>query len=91
MGEHAKHWRANVFLFEEENETAANVVLETGSTSVHGVGSARRRPSDPEVEGIGEELATGRAMLDLGRRLLGITEADIEAIEGHSVHVAEQP
>lgn len=89
MAEHAKRWRVNVFLFEDENETAANVVLETGATTVHGVGSARRRPSDPEVEGIGEELAAGRAMIDLGRRLLGITETDIESIEGHAVHVAE--
>jgi hypothetical protein len=84
-----KRWRTTIFLFEDENQTTANVVLDSGSRTVHGVGSARRRPSDPEVEGIGEELAAGRALIDLGRRLLGITETDIEAIEGHPVHVAE--
>jgi hypothetical protein len=89
MSEHVKRWRANVFLFEDEGETVANVVLETGVTTIHGVGRARRNPGDLEVEGIGDELAAGRALIVLGRRLLGIAEEDVEAIEGHEVHVSE--
>jgi hypothetical protein len=70
MNEHVKRWRANVFLFEDEGETVANVVLETGVTTIHGVGRAKRNPGDLEVEGIGDEQ-------------------DVEAIEGHEVHVSE--
>jgi hypothetical protein len=90
MDEHVKRWRANVFLFEDDDETVANAVLETGATTIHGVGRATRNPSDFEVEGIGEELAVGRAFIDLGRRLLGITAQDIEAVEGRPVQLSEK-
>ena len=89
MSEHVKRWRANVFLFEDEGETAANAVLETGVTTIHGVGRAKRNPADPDIEGIGDELAAGRALIALGRRLLGLSVEDLEAIEGHEVHVSE--
>ena len=89
MKNHAKHWRANIFLYEDDGETAANAVLEAGGTTVHGLGRARRNPADFEVEGIGDELAAGRALIALGRQLLGMTEKDIAAIEGHEVHVSE--
>ncbi|MBR7825624.1 DUF1876 domain-containing protein [Actinospica sp. MGRD01-02] len=89
MDLNVKRWRANVFLFEEDGETAATAVLETGANTIHGVGSAKRNPADFDVEGIGDELAAGRALIALGRRLLGITEEDIAQVEGHPVHVSE--
>jgi hypothetical protein len=89
MNDHVKRWRANVFLVEEEGGTAADAVLETGVTTIHGGGRARRNPADPQIEGIGDELAAGRALIALGRRLLGVTEEDLEALEGRRVHLHE--
>lgn len=89
MDDHAKRWRANVFLTEDDGETEAHAVLDTGTETVHGKGAARRNPADSEIERVGAELAAGRALIALGRRLLGLTEQDIEAVEGHEVHVAE--
>lgn len=90
MDEHVRRWRADILVFEDEGETVADAVLETGATTLHGVGRAKRNPSDFEVEGIGEELAAGRALIDLGHRLVGLTEQDIEAIEGRPVHLSEK-
>jgi hypothetical protein len=90
MDEHVRRWRADILVFEDEGETVADAVLETGVTTLHGVGRAKRNPSDFEVEGIGEELAAGRALIDLGHRLVGLTEQDIEAIEGRPVHLSEK-
>ncbi len=90
MDEHVRRWRANILVFEDEGETVADAVLDTGVTTLHGVGRAKRNPSDFEVEGIGEELAAGRALIDLGHRLVGLTEQDIEAIEGRPVHLSEK-
>jgi hypothetical protein len=87
--QHAKRWRANVFLFEQDSETVAQAILETGANEIHGSGRATRNPADPQVAEIGDELAAGRALIGLGRRLLGITESDIEALTGHTAHVSE--
>jgi len=73
---HTTHWPAHVLLVEKDGETVARAALETGSTSIHGTGTAARNPADFEVEQIGEELAAGRALIDLGRRLLGLSEED---------------
>lgn len=86
---HVRRWRANVFLFEEKRETVAQAVLETGATAAHGSGRAVRSPGDADVETIGDELAAGRALIELGRSLLGAGEADIEAITGETAHVSE--
>ncbi|HET9170738.1 MAG TPA: dsRBD fold-containing protein [Actinospica sp.] len=91
MDGHTKRWHATVFLTEEDGETSAEAMLETGTAAIHGHGTARRNPTDAEIEGIGEELAAGRALIRLGRKLLGIAEQDIEHVEGHAadVHVHE--
>lgn len=75
--EHVAEWDAHVFLFEHDNETAARVVLETGSAELHGEGRARRNPSDPLVPEIGDELAVGRALVDLGTKLIDAASDDI--------------
>jgi hypothetical protein len=91
MDEHTTRWHATVFLTEENGETIADARLETGTATIHGHGTARRNPTDTEIEGIGEELAAGRALIKLGRKLLGIAEEDIEHVEGQTadVHVHE--
>jgi hypothetical protein len=87
--DHVTRWRANVFLFEEKREAVAQAVLETGATAVHGSGRAVRASGDADIEVIGDELAAGRALIELGRSLLGAGEADIEAITGEAAHVNE--
>jgi len=84
---HVRRWQVTVFLTEEDGHTSARAVLDAGAQVVTGVGEAQRGPDDDEVPEIGDELAAGRALIDLGRRLVSVTEADIEALEGHPVHV----
>lgn len=85
--QHVRTWRVTVFLTEEDGHTSARAVLDEGAQVVRGVGEAQRGPDDAEMPEIGDELAAGRALIDLGRSLVRVTEADIEAIEGHEVHV----
>jgi hypothetical protein len=69
---------AEVFLFEQDGTTRADVALKAGETTMHGYGSARCRPGEADVPEIGDELATGRALADLGRKLIEVTTADLE-------------
>jgi hypothetical protein len=41
------------------------------------------------VPRIGDELAAGRALMDLGYKLLRVTEDDIGALEGRPVHLPQ--
>ncbi len=79
--EHVAEWDAHVFLFEHDNETVARVVLETGTTELHGEGRARRNPSDPLVPEIGDELAVGRALVELGERLIAAAGEDMAVLD----------
>jgi hypothetical protein len=77
---HSSTWRATVDLFERDGATRAEVVLHTDAgTELRGVGRARRRPGDPDVPEIGDELAVCRALSDLAHQLLDASIADIEA------------
>ncbi|MFC5241864.1 DUF1876 domain-containing protein [Streptomyces atrovirens] len=74
---HTLEWKARVYLFEEERTTKARAVIDTGTTVLTGHGTARRNPADADVPEIGDELAAGRAVQDLGRQLLDIAERDV--------------
>lgn len=78
---HTVEWKARLLLFEEEGTTEARVVLDTGTSQLTGRGAAHRNPADTDVPEIGDELAAGRALYDLGRRLVDIAERDIEGME----------
>lgn len=77
---HTMEWKTRLYLFEEEGTTKARATIDTGTTVLTGHGTARRNPADPDVPEIGDELAAGRAMRDLGRQLLDIAERDVEGI-----------
>ncbi|MPY56028.1 DUF1876 domain-containing protein [Streptomyces spongiae] len=77
---HTVEWKVRLYLFEAEGTTKARVVLDTGSTSLTGHGTAHRNPVDTDVPEIGDELASGRALHDLGRQLVDIAERDIEGL-----------
>ncbi|WP_406289455.1 DUF1876 domain-containing protein [Embleya sp. NBC_00896] len=74
---HTVEWKVRLYLFEEEGTTKARVVLNTGTTELIGHGAAHRSPEDADVPEIGDELAAGRAMCDLGRQLVDVAERDI--------------
>jgi len=79
----AKRWTVDVFIGEHEDErrTYAEVRLHTPDrTLLTGVGTAWRRPGDPEVPEIGDELAVSRALADLAHHLLDAATGDIEAL-----------
>lgn len=77
---HVAEWTAHVHLFETESVTQARITLDTGATVLAGEGLARRRPGDPEVPEIGDELAVGRALVELGQRLITAAAEDVTAL-----------
>ena len=83
-----KNWRIDLYLFEHDASTMAHAVLHTGApTELDSRGEAHRNPSDADVPEIGDEVAAARALRHLADRLLGVASADIEAVEGHEVHL----
>lgn len=85
--QHVREWPIKLYFFEEEGETQARVVLKAQAGRLESVGEARCAPSDFDVPEIGDEVAAGRALIALGTTLLRGSEADIEEVEGHKVHV----
>ena len=77
---HTVEWKVRLYLFEDEGTTKARVVLNTGTTELTGHGAAHRNPADTDVPEIGDELAAGRAMHDLGRQLVSAAQRDIEGV-----------
>ncbi|WP_326648135.1 MULTISPECIES: DUF1876 domain-containing protein [unclassified Streptomyces] len=77
---HTVEWKVRLYLFEDEGTTKARVVLDTGATALTGHGVAHRNPGDTDVPEIGDELAAGRAMRDLGQQLVDFAERDIEGM-----------
>lgn len=80
MGQHVAEWRAHVLLFEQGDVTQARVSLDTGSNVLTGEGLARHRATDPLVPEIGDELAVGRAFVELGERLIRAAGEDVAAL-----------
>jgi hypothetical protein len=78
--EHVAEWTAHIYLFEHDTNTQARISLETGTSVLQGEGLARRRSSDPQVPEIGDELAVGRALIELGERLVRAAAEDIAAL-----------
>ncbi|MEU0680200.1 DUF1876 domain-containing protein [Streptomyces albogriseolus] len=77
---HTTEWTMRLHLFEDDDGTTrAHVVLDTGTTALTGRGTAHCHPADAYVPEIGDELAAGRAVENLARRLLKTAERDIEA------------
>ena len=74
-------WTVDVFVGEDDGRTYAEAALhDTIGNDVLGTGRARLNPDDADIPEIGDEIAVARALMDLGRRLLGIAAADIEAV-----------
>ncbi|MFF3638167.1 DUF1876 domain-containing protein [Streptomyces sp. NPDC002250] len=78
---HTAEWKVRLHLFEDdEGTTKAHMVLDTGTTALTGEGAAHCHPADANVPEIGDELAAGRAMVDLAKQLLTTAEQDIRGM-----------
>jgi hypothetical protein len=86
---HVKNWSVDLYLFEQDAATTAHAVLHTGaSTALESRGETHRNPRDADIPEIGDEVAAARALRHLADRLFGAAADDIEAIEGHEVHLS---
>ncbi|MET7285708.1 dsRBD fold-containing protein [Streptomyces sp. NPDC005573] len=74
-----KEWRLNLYLSEHDPDTTARIVLDTGDNVLESHAEARRNPYDTAVPEIGDELAAGRALIAMGRRLLRAASGDMKA------------
>jgi len=84
---HMNDWNVVVHLSEGRARTVARAVVDVGDHEIVGHGEAHRSPYDSDVPRIGDELAAGRALMDLAGKLLRVTEDDIAVIEGRPVHL----
>lgn len=85
MMEYEQNRQVAVELAEREGQTEAEAAVYLNGHMYTGHGVARCKPTDFEVVGIGQELATSRALADLSGHLLDAAATDIEAIEGEPV------
>ncbi|MFD8544497.1 DUF1876 domain-containing protein [Streptomyces sp. NPDC059649] len=84
-------WGVRLYLFEEDGTTKARMVLDTGTTSLTGHGTARCGPEDPDVPEIGDELAASRAMSDLAAQLKRIAYGDLEGVRAPTAPQRTEP
>ncbi|MFE6691787.1 DUF1876 domain-containing protein [Streptomyces sp. NPDC057743] len=85
-------WSMRLHLFEEGSTTKARVVLDTGTTTLIGHGTAQCGPGDPNVPEIGDELAASRAMGDLAAQLARTASDDLEGVwESVWEHTGRRP
>ncbi|GAA1396579.1 dsRBD fold-containing protein [Catellatospora coxensis] len=76
-----KHWTVDITIDDDgSGRTQAHARLDAGGapTALRGDGSAVRTRFDEDVPVIGDELAAGRALVELGQRLLAQADADLE-------------
>jgi hypothetical protein len=86
-----RRWRVDVFVDEiDETTTHAEARLFTNDdTRLVGRGQAKRNPYDSAVPEIGDEIAAGRALLNLARTLLRAAEADVEQVTHEAFQLHE--
>ena len=84
---HIQEWPIQVWITEEDDRTTARAVLNTRDNVLTADGVARRSPRDPAVPEIGDEIAVGRALSNLGHRLLDTAAGDIETITREPAHL----
>ncbi|MCG5218167.1 DUF1876 domain-containing protein [Streptosporangium sp. KLBMP 9127] len=78
-----KQLNVQISIAEDLDTTSARAVLTlTGGTEVVGTGHARRNPMDQPAPEIGDELAVGRALIDLADRLLDVAARDVAMLAG---------
>jgi hypothetical protein len=83
---HVREWHVDLYLYESEESTSASAVLRSEvPDALRSSGTARRRPGEPDVPEIGDEVAVARALHRLAEVMLSTAESDLAEIEGHDV------
>ena len=82
-------WQIRVTIFENDDETHANVVLLSDSPAhLTARGESTRGAHDQPVPEIGDEIAVARALRHLADQLIEVARGDIETLTGeHDVRV----
>ncbi len=80
-------WTTEIVFTEVGETTRADAVLDCGFAQYRGWGQAKRSPDDEDVPRIGREIAAGRALEDLVRKLLKTAEHEIADQTGEQFHV----
>jgi hypothetical protein len=76
-------WDVQVFLSEKDGTTHAQARLFSSRPQhLTATGTAKLAPGDPQdVPEVGYELATARALLNLGEQLLRAAQEDVDALD----------
>ena len=83
-----RHWTVDVYVGEDDGQTYAEAALSDDvGNHLLGTGRARLSPDDMDVPEIGDEIAVGRALSNLGHRLLDTAAGDIETITREPAHL----
>jgi hypothetical protein len=83
-----RHWTVDVYVGEDDGQTYAEAALSDDiGNHLLGTGRARLSLDDLNVPEIGDEIAVGRALANLGQRLLTTAAGDIETITHEPAHV----
>ncbi|MEU6657689.1 dsRBD fold-containing protein [Streptomyces sp. NPDC046821] len=77
---HVAEWKVRLYVSEDDRTTKARVEVDTGTNRLTGHSSARCAPQDKDVPEIGDELAVGRAMENLGEQLKRTAYGDMQAL-----------
>lgn len=75
-----KDWTVDVSIDEHEGLTRARARLRWREKEAVGIGWARSDPAGRNITEIGDELAVGRALADLGKQMLAMSAEDIEQV-----------
>jgi len=67
----------DVDVVEEPDECRATATVMTSRGPMRAEGAARRKPQDPNIPMVGEELAIGRALVELGDQLISAASDDL--------------
>ncbi|MEV4415771.1 dsRBD fold-containing protein [Catellatospora sp. NPDC049609] len=76
-----KHWTVDIAIDDDgSGRTTARATLAAAAATppLRGAGTAERNRYDEDVPVIGDELAVGRALVELGNKLLAQADADLE-------------
>lgn len=74
-------WHVEVEFDEDETHTRAAALLRLrDDTELRGKGHATRNPADPDERRIGEELAGGRALMDIAQQLTAKGNAEAKTL-----------
>lgn len=68
----------NLHVVEDDTDTTVHAVLNLRGDHFESLGKARRKPIDPPMPVIGEELAVARALQDLAGQVMEAAHTKIE-------------